>query len=117
MSREQVLTVAREGAALGCKEALFTLGDRPENRWPAAREWLDAHGYESTLHYVADMALAVRTETGLMPHLNPGVMSAEELEFLRPFAPSMGMMLETTDRKSTRLNSSHSTLSRMPSSA
>jgi len=99
MSREQVLTVAREGAALGCKEALFTLGDRPENRWPAARDWLDANGYASTMHYLADMALAVRTETGLMPHLNPGVMSAEEMEFLRPFAPSMGMMLETTSER------------------
>ncbi|MCY7413110.1 MAG: 7,8-didemethyl-8-hydroxy-5-deazariboflavin synthase CofG [Salinibacterium sp.] len=99
MSREQVLTVAREGAALGCKEALFTLGDRPENRWPAARDWLDSHGYESTMHYIADMALTVRTETGLMPHLNPGVMSAEELAFLRPFAPSMGMMLETTSER------------------
>ena len=96
MSREQVLEVAREGAALGCKEALFTLGDRPEERWPEARAWLDEHGYESTLHYVADMAQAVLEETGLLPHLNPGVMSLDELEFLRPFAPSMGMMLETT---------------------
>lgn len=96
MSREQVLEVARQGAALGCKEALFTLGDRPEERWPEARAWLDAHGYESTLHYVADMAQVVLDETGLLPHLNPGVMSAEELEYLRPFAPSMGMMLETT---------------------
>ncbi|UDF14453.1 7,8-didemethyl-8-hydroxy-5-deazariboflavin synthase CofG [Antiquaquibacter oligotrophicus] len=100
MSREQVLAVAREGAALGCKEALFTLGDRPEERWPEARAWLDEHGYESTLHYVADMAQAVLDETGLLPHLNPGVMTAAELEFLRPYAPSMGMMLETT---STRL--------------
>ncbi len=96
MSREQILQVAREGAALGCKEALFTLGDRPEERWPEARAWLDEHGYESTLHYVADMAQAVLDETGLLPHLNPGVMSLEELEYLRPFAPSMGMMLETT---------------------
>ena len=99
MSREQVLAVAREGAALGCKEALFTLGDRPEERWPEARAWLDAHGYASTLHYVADMAQAVLDETGLLPHLNPGVMSREELEFLRPFAPSMGMMLETTSER------------------
>ncbi len=99
MSREQVLAVAREGAALGCKEALFTLGDRPEERWPEARAWLDAHGYTSTLHYVADMAQAVLDETGLLPHLNPGVMSRDELEFLRPFAPSMGMMLETTSER------------------
>ncbi|NYF09497.1 FO synthase [Leifsonia sp. AK011] len=100
MSREQILQVAREGAALGCKEALFTLGDRPEERWPEARAWLDEHGYESTIHYVAHMAQAVLEETGLLPHLNPGVMTAAELEYLRPFAPSMGMMLETT---STRL--------------
>ncbi|MDO7882589.1 7,8-didemethyl-8-hydroxy-5-deazariboflavin synthase CofG [Salinibacterium soli] len=99
MSREQVLEVAREGAALGCKEALFTLGDRPEERWPEARAWLDEHGYSSTLHYVADMAQAVLDETGLLPHLNPGVMSREELEYLRPFAPSMGMMLETTSER------------------
>ena len=99
MSREQVLEVARQGAALGGKEALFTLGDRPEERWPEARAWLDAHGYESTLHYVADMAQVVLDETGLLPHLNPGVMSAEELEYLRPFAPSMGMMLETTSER------------------
>jgi FO synthase len=99
MSREQVLAVAREGAALDCKEALFTLGDRPEERWPEARAWLDEHGYRSTLHYVADMAQAVLDETGLLPHLNPGVMSREELEYLRPFAPSMGMMLETTSER------------------
>ena len=99
MSREQVLAVAREGAVLGCKEALFTLGDRPEERWPEARAWLDAHGYASTLHYVADMAQTVLDETGLLPHLNPGVMSLDELEFLRPFAPSMGMMLETTSER------------------
>ena len=57
----------------GCKEALFTLGDRPEDRWPAAREWLDAHGYDSTLAYVRAMAILVLERTGLLPHLNPGV--------------------------------------------
>ncbi|MGK0742139.1 7,8-didemethyl-8-hydroxy-5-deazariboflavin synthase CofG [Leucobacter sp. Z1108] len=96
MSSEQVLAVATQGAALGCKEALFTLGDRPEDRWPEAREWLDAHGYDSTLHYVRDMAQMVLEHTGMLPHLNPGVMTAQELEWLRPIAPSMGMMLETT---------------------
>jgi 7,8-didemethyl-8-hydroxy-5-deazariboflavin synthase CofG subunit len=99
MSAEQVLTVARRGAALGCKEALFTLGDRPEERWPEARAWLDAHGYASTLDYVAAMARLVRRETGLLPHLNPGVMTLDELRALRPTAPSMGMMLETTSRR------------------
>jgi 7,8-didemethyl-8-hydroxy-5-deazariboflavin synthase CofG subunit len=96
MSPEQILTVARQGAALGCKEALFTLGDRPEQRWPMAREWLDAHGYASTVHYLRDMAQLVLDETGLLPHMNPGVLSLEEFETLRPVAPSMGMMLETT---------------------
>ncbi len=96
MSPEQVLAVATQGAALGCKEALFTLGDRPEDRWPEARAWLDEHGYESTLHYVREMAQQVLDRTGLLPHLNPGVMTAEELVWLKPVAPSMGMMLETT---------------------
>jgi len=96
MPPEQILAVAAQGAALGCKEALFTLGDRPEDRWPEAREWLDEHGYASTLDYVREMAILVRERTGMLPHLNPGVMTADELDWLRPTAPSMGMMLETT---------------------
>ncbi|OJX65643.1 MAG: 7,8-didemethyl-8-hydroxy-5-deazariboflavin synthase [Micrococcales bacterium 73-13] len=99
MSPEQVLAVARQGARLGCKEALLTLGDRPEARWPEARAWLDAHGYASTLDYVAATARLVLAETGLLPHLNPGVMSRTELDELRPTAPSMGMMLETTSER------------------
>jgi FO synthase len=93
---EQVLAIAREGAAAGCREALFTLGDRPEARWSAAREWLAAHGYTSTLDYLGAMARLVLDETGLLPHLNPGVLTWVELQRLRPLAPSMGMMLETT---------------------
>ncbi len=100
LSPDEVLDIAREGASLGCTEALFTLGDRPEDRWPAAAGWLDAHGYDSTLAYVRAMAIRVLEETGLLPHLNPGVMSWEEMNRLKPVAPSMGMMLETT---STRL--------------
>ncbi|AKU16740.1 FO synthase [Luteipulveratus mongoliensis] len=96
LSPDEVLEIAREGAAQGCKEALFTLGDRPEDRWPAAREWLDAHGYDDTLAYVRAMAIRVLEETGLLPHLNPGVMSWSDLQRLKPVAPSMGMMLETT---------------------
>ena len=96
LERDEVLEIARAGAAAGCKEALFTLGDRPEERWPAAREWLEARGYHSTLEYVRACAIAVLEETGLLPHLNPGVMSWEELTRLKPVAPSMGMMLETT---------------------
>ena len=99
MAPEQVLAIARRGAELGCKEALLTLGDRPEDRWPAARAWLDEHGYTSTLDYVGAMARLVREETGLLPHLNPGVMTLTELKTLRSTAPSMGMMLETTSRR------------------
>ncbi|RMI34998.1 bifunctional FO biosynthesis protein CofGH [Nocardia stercoris] len=97
---DEVLDIARRGAELGCKEALFTLGDRPEARWPEARQWLDERGYDSTLDYVRAMSIRVLEETGLLPHLNPGVMSWAELSRLKPVAPSMGMMLETT---STRL--------------
>jgi FO synthase len=96
LSLDEVLDLARAGAAAGCAEALFTLGDRPEERWPAAREWLDAHGYDSTLGYLRAAAIAVLEETGLLPHLNPGVLSWTELARLKPVAPSMGMMLETT---------------------
>jgi FO synthase len=96
LERDEVLAIAREGAAQGCKEALFTLGDRPEERWPAARQWLDERGYDSTLDYVRACAIAVLEETGLLPHLNPGVLSWAELQRLKPVAPSMGMMLETT---------------------
>jgi FO synthase len=99
MSAEQVLTVARQGAALGCKEALLTLGDRPEERWPEARAWLDEHGYTSTLDYVGAMARLITAETGLLAHLNPGVMTFDEIVRLRRTAPSMGMMLETTSRR------------------
>ena len=80
----------------GCKEALITLGDKPEDRWPEAREWLDAHGYDDTLAYVRAMAIRILEETGLLPHLNPGVLSWTDFQRLKPVAPSMGMMLETT---------------------
>ena len=99
LSPDEILDVARRGAELGCLEALFTLGDRPEDRWPEARAWLDEQGYDSTLAYVRAMAIRVLEETGLLPHLNPGVMSWEEMNRLKPVAPSMGMMLETTSRR------------------
>jgi FO synthase len=99
LSPDEVLAIAGQGAALGCKEALFTLGDRPEDRWPQARDWLDAHGYDDTLAYVRAMAILVLEQTGLLPHLNPGVMTWSELQRLKPVAPSMGMMLETTSRR------------------
>ncbi len=96
LSPDEVLEIARQGAALGCKEALFTLGDRPEARWRQARDWLHAHGYDDTLSYVRAMAIRVLEETGLLPHLNPGVLSWQDFQRLKPVAPSMGMMLETT---------------------
>ncbi|MEV1202707.1 bifunctional FO biosynthesis protein CofGH [Microbispora rosea] len=99
LSPDEVLEIARQGAAMGCKEALFTLGDRPEDRWHQAREWLDAHGYDDTLSYVRAMAIRVLEETGLLPHLNPGVLTWKDLQRLKPVAPSMGMMLETTSRR------------------
>ncbi|MEJ8280323.1 bifunctional FO biosynthesis protein CofGH [Pseudonocardia spirodelae] len=99
LERDEVVEIARQGAAQGCKEALFTLGDRPEDRWPQAREWLEARGYDSTLDYVRACAIAVLEETGLLPHLNPGVMSWEEITRLKPVAASMGMMLETTSQR------------------
>jgi FO synthase len=95
LSIEKVLKVARDGAALGCKEALFTLGEKPELRYRAARDALDEMGYGSTLEYVRDAARLVYEETGLLPHLNPGTMTAAEIEMLRPVAPSMGIMLES----------------------
>jgi FO synthase len=96
LSPDEVLKIAADGAALGCKEALFTLGDQPEARWHQARDWLDAHGYDDTLSYVRAMAIRVLEETGLLPHLNPGVLSWPDFQRLKPVAPSMGMMLETT---------------------
>ncbi|MEU1617583.1 bifunctional FO biosynthesis protein CofGH [Streptomyces sp. NPDC005722] len=96
MSPDEVLEIARRGAELGCKEALITLGDKPEDRWPEAREWLDAHGYDDTIAYVRAMSVRILEETGLLPHLNPGVMSWTDFQRLKPVAPSMGMMLETT---------------------
>ncbi|SFA62326.1 FO synthase subunit 1 /FO synthase subunit 2 [Rhodococcoides kroppenstedtii] len=96
---DEVLDIARRGAELGCKEALFTLGDRPEDRWPEAAEWLESRGYGSTVDYLRAMSIRVLEETGLLPHLNPGVLSWEEISRLKPVAPSMGMMLETTSRR------------------
>ncbi|MEV6133940.1 bifunctional FO biosynthesis protein CofGH [Streptomyces violaceusniger] len=96
MSPDEVLAIARRGAEMGCKEALITLGDRPEDRWPEARAWLEAEGYDDTIAYVRAMAIRILEETGLLPHLNPGVMTWTDFQRLKPVAPSMGMMLETT---------------------
>ncbi|GIU94577.1 MAG: FO synthase [Gaiellaceae bacterium] len=96
LTEEEVLAIARAGAAAGCREALFTLGDKPELRYALARRELRALGCETTLEYLARCAKLVLEETGLLPHLNPGVLTREELELLRPVSASMGIMLETT---------------------
>ena len=103
LSPEEVVAIAAAGARLGCKEALFTLGDRPEDRYPEARAWLEQRGHATTLDYVRATAIRVIEETGLLPHLNPGVMSYEELARLKHVSASMGLMLETSsDRLSAR---------------
>ena len=96
MSEEEVLAIARAGAAAGCREALFTLGDKPELRYKVAREELRSLGCETTLQYLERCARLVLEDTGLLPHLNPGVLGRAELEALRPVSASMGIMLETT---------------------
>ena len=95
LSVQQVLAIARAGAAAGCKEALFTLGDQPERRYATARQGLAQLGAGSTLQYLERCAQQVLAQTGLLPHLNPGVMSREQLVQLRPVAASMGLMLES----------------------
>ena len=92
---EDVLRIARAGAAMGCKEVLFTLGDQPELRYARAREALSQLGFARTLDYLAHVAGLVVRETGLLPHLNPGLLGAEDLATLRKVAPSMGLMLES----------------------
>ena len=96
MAPEQVLEVARAGQRLGCTEALFTLGERPELRYPEARQWLEDRGFRTTLEYLAHVNRLVLEETTLLPHANPGTMSGREMEALQPFNPSMGIMLEST---------------------
>jgi FO synthase len=95
LSIEQVLDIARAGAAAGCHEALFTLGERPELRYPVAAEWLADHGHDSTVDYLVAACRAVLDETGLLPHANAGALFADELAALRTVSPSQGMMIET----------------------
>ncbi|MCY4155316.1 MAG: 7,8-didemethyl-8-hydroxy-5-deazariboflavin synthase CofG, partial [Gammaproteobacteria bacterium] len=99
LSIDEVLDIARAGAAAGCHEALFTLGDKPELRYRAARDELRALGHASTLSYLRAAAQKVLDETGLLPHLNPGVMTRAELEELRPVSVSQGLMLESTSAR------------------
>ncbi len=95
LSLDEVLGIARAGRAAGCHEALFTLGEGPEDRYPAARRWLDAHGYASTVEYLAAACAAVLEETGLLPHANAGALAGDELSTLRAVSASQGMMLES----------------------
>tara|TARA_B100001167_G_scaffold47705_1_gene27573 strand:- start:745 stop:1749 length:1005 start_codon:yes stop_codon:yes gene_type:complete len=96
MTPEQVLEVANAGAALGCTEALFTLGERPEQRYPEARAWLRKRGFKTTLEYLTYVCQLVLEETEMLPHANPGTMARRELAALQPYNPSMGLMLEST---------------------
>jgi FO synthase len=107
LTPEEVLAIAEAGRTQGCKEALFTLGDRPEDRYPVAREWLESRGYQSTLDYVRAMAIRVIEETGLLPHLNPGVMSWEDMARLKHASASMGIMLETSSPRLSERGGPH----------
>ncbi len=107
LSAEQVLEIARAGARAGCREALFTLGDKPELRYGAARDALARLGHETTLSYLAEMAGLVLRETGLLPHLNPGVMTPADIERLRAVSVSQGIMLESAAERLRRRGGPH----------
>ncbi|MFC3173929.1 5-amino-6-(D-ribitylamino)uracil--L-tyrosine 4-hydroxyphenyl transferase CofH [Novosphingobium bradum] len=107
LTREEVLAVARAGQAAGCTEALFTLGDKPELRFAAARDELAALGHATTISYLREMCAAVLAETGLLPHVNAGVMTAGELASLRPVSASMGLMLESVSERLCEKGGAH----------
>ena len=107
MSPEEVLAVARAGEELGCTEALFSLGDKPELLFPEMRQRLRELGYNSTLHYLEVMCELVLRETRLLPHANPGLMSAQWLKRLAAYSPSLGLMLETTSQALLRPGATH----------
>jgi FO synthase len=107
LKAEQVLAIADAGARAGCHEALFTLGDKPELRYGAARDALARLGYDSTLSYLAEMAGLVLHETGLLPHLNPGVMTQGDIDRLRPVSVSQGIMLESAAERLRRHGGPH----------
>jgi FO synthase len=107
LTRDEVLGIARAGAAAGCHEALFTLGDKPELRYRAARDELAALGHDTTISYLIEVAGLVLKETGLLPHANPGITTAEELRALRAVCPSQGAMLETASARLSRRGQPH----------
>jgi FO synthase len=99
LAPDEVVAIAEAGRRAGCKEALFTLGDKPEDRYAAARGWLTSYGYDSTLEYLRAVSIRVIEETGLLPHLNPGVMTWEDMARLKHVSASMGIMLETSSER------------------
>src|SRR5215472_8561726 len=107
LSADQVLEIARGGARAGCHEALFTLGDKPELRYAAAQEALERLGHESTLSYLAEMAGLVFRETGLLPHLNPGLLTRTDIDRLRAVSVSQGIMLEGASERLCRRGGPH----------
>ena len=107
MSTEEVLAVAQAGERLGCTEALFTLGERPEQRYPEAKQWLREHGYRTTLDYLYEVSAVVLRETSLLPHGNPGTMSRREMAHLKEVNASMGMMLENVSPRLYRIRGPH----------
>ena len=112
---DEVLAITRAGDEAGCTEALFTLGDRPEERWPQAASFLADRGLSSTIDYVAEMSALVRAETSLFPHANPGLLADDDLRQLRPTNPSMGMMLENISPRLMETGMPHhGTLSKDP---
>ncbi len=107
LTPDDVLAIVRAGDTHGCTEALLTLGDKPEAKWPQAREFLDWHGWETTIDYVVQMAELIRSETRLFPHANPGIMTAEDIAALRPTNVSMGLMLENISDRLTEPGMPH----------
>ncbi|MDW8059442.1 MAG: 7,8-didemethyl-8-hydroxy-5-deazariboflavin synthase CofG [Thermomicrobium sp.] len=107
MTPEEVLAVAEAGQRAGCREALFSLGDKPELRYASYRQWLARHGYARTIEYLRDMCELVLERTGLLPHANPGVMTEEDIALLRPVTASMGLMLESTSERLLERGGAH----------
>ena len=107
MTPEEVLAVAEAGRRAGCKEALFSLGDKPEAKYPEYRSWLQHRGYRTTLHYLHDMCELVHQEAGLLPHANPGIMSCQDIAALREVNASMGLMLESISHRLLRPGGPH----------
>jgi FO synthase len=99
LTPDEVVAIAEAGRRAGCKEALFTLGEKPEDRYPVAKEWLEARGYGSTLDYLRSVSIRVIEETGLLPHINPGTMTWEDMSRLKQVSASMGMMLESASER------------------